>query len=131
FSPNNSFGTAANLTSKIDSSSLAAVVTGLDITQAGQADYYTFTAPGGMGGSLTVNVQSQGLSLLAPTLTVYAADQQTVLGYVSGAGQYGATLSTTLTDVTPGQRFYVKVAGADSTAFGTGAYALTLNFGNG
>ena len=30
-----------------------------------------------------------------------------------------------------GQRFYVKVAGAVTTSFGTGAYALTLNLGTG
>src|SRR5205823_4497165 len=37
----------------------------------------------------------------------------------------------TVSGVVPGQVFYVKVTGADSTAFGTGAYALTLNFGAG
>src|SRR5262249_114872 len=72
-----------------------------------------------------------GLSLLAPTLTVYAADMTTVLGSASGAGQYGSTISVSLNSVTPGQLLYVEVAGADATAFGTGAYAMTLNFGTG
>src|SRR5207253_2331712 len=112
------------VTSQISSSSQTAVLTGLDITNAGQANYYTLTAPSGTSSKLTVAVQSQGLSLLAPTLTVYAANQGTVLGSASGAGQYGTTLSTTISNVSPGQRFYVKVAGADSTALGTGAYAL-------
>src|SRR5207237_9722321 len=35
------------------------------------------------------------------------------------------------TGVTAGQRFYGKVAGAATTSFGTGAYALTLNLGTG
>ena len=29
-----------------------------------------------------------------------------------------------------GEQFYVKVQGADTTAFSTGNYAMTLNFGN-
>src|SRR5262249_59302138 len=67
-----------------------------------------------------------------PTVTVYAADGSTVLGSATGAGQLnGATLSVSVSGVTPGQQFYVKVAGADGSAFSTGAYALTLNFGTG
>jgi hypothetical protein len=128
---NNSFATATNLDGLIDPSSLTALVTGLDITTTTDVDYYTFTAPTGSSSSLTVNVQSSGLSLLAPTLTVYAADQTTVLGSASGLHQYGTKLSVTINSVTAGQRYYVKVAGADTTAFGTGSYALTLNFGTG
>src|SRR5262249_36640977 len=78
-----------------------------------------------------VQVQSAGLSLLSPTLTVYAADQVTVLGSASGAGQYGTTISVTLTGVSAGQVFYIKVAGAETTTLGSGKYALSLNFGTG
>jgi hypothetical protein len=126
---NNNFATATNLNGFINPSSLTALVTGLDITTTTDVDYFTFTAPAGTKSALTVNVQSSGLSLLAPTLTVYAADQSTVLGFTSGLHKYGTTLSVTISGITAGQSFYVKVAGADSTAFGTGAYALTLNFG--
>jgi hypothetical protein len=123
--------TATNLTPSINPSSLTAVVTGLDITTTSDVDYYTFTAPAGASGTLTVTAQSSGLSLLAPALTVYAADGTTVLGSAAGTGNLGSTLTVTLSGVASGQRFYVKVAGANPTAFGTGAYALTLNFGTG
>ncbi len=76
---------------------------------------------------MTVSVKSSGLSLLAPNLTVYNSSQ-TQIGYVSGAGQYGTTLTLNISGVTPGQEFYVKVGGADTTAFGTGHYALTFAF---
>jgi hypothetical protein len=129
---NNSFATAANLTSLVDPTALTALVTGLDITTTSQVAYYTVTAPGGTSSTVKLAVQSSGLSLLAPTVTVYAADQSTVLGSANGAGQYGTTLTVTLTNqVSAGQQIYIKVSGADSTAFGTGAYALTLNFGTG
>jgi hypothetical protein len=129
--PNTSFAAAANLTPQINSNTLTAVVTGLSLDTTSDADYYTFTAPSGTSKTLTVTAQSQGLSLLAPKLWVYAADQITVLGFANGTGKYGTTQSVTVSNVTAGERFYVKVAGADTSAFGTGAYALTLNLGTG
>jgi hypothetical protein len=64
-------------------------------------------------------------------LVVYAADQNTVLGKMNGAGQYGTTLKVTLAGVTAGQQLYVRVKGADGSAFSTGRYALVLNTGGG
>jgi hypothetical protein len=128
--PNGSFGTSTNLNPLIDPYALTALVTNLDITTTSDLDYYTFSAPAGTNGTLTVNVQSSGLSLLAPKVTVYAFNQTTVLGTANGLNQYGTTLSVTTSGISVGQIFYVKVQGADTTAFGTGAYAMTLNFGN-
>ena len=85
-------------------------------------------APSGSGSTLTVTAQSSGLSLLAPKMTVYAADGLTVLGTANGAGQYGTTLSVTVPNVSAGQVFYVQVQGADNTAMGTGRYALGMSF---
>jgi hypothetical protein len=125
-----SFQTAADITSRINPTSLTALVNNLDIVNTADIAYYKFTVPSGTNGKLTVQVQSTGLSLLAPTLTVYAANQSQ-LAFVSGAGQFGTTLSTNLTGMIVGQTYYVKVAGADTSAFGTGAYSLSLNFGTG
>jgi hypothetical protein len=124
---NNSFTTAAGLTSQINTANDTLLVTG-DITKTAEKDYYTVTAPAGTGSTVTIDVQSSGLSLLAPTLTIYAADQVTVLGSASGAGHYGTTLTVNLSNATAGQQIYVKVGGADNTALGTGAYALTMSF---
>jgi len=128
---NGSFATATNVNSLINGGSLTALVTGLDITATTDLDYYTFTAPTGSSSTLTVKVQSSGLSLLSPKVTVYASDQVTVLGSANGSGVYGTTLSVPVSGITAGQQFYVKVQGADSTAMSTGAYAMTLNFGTG
>jgi hypothetical protein len=129
--PNNTFATAGDISSLINSSTLTASATDLDMAKAGEQHYFTFTAPSGTSSTIAVTVQSSGLSMLSPLLTVYAADQSTVLGTASGAGKYGATMSVTIKGVSPGERFYVKVTGADSTAFSTGEYALNLNFGTG
>lgn len=130
-SANASFGAATDITPLIDSSSNTALVSNLNITTTSDIDFYTFTAPAGTSNSFTIKVQSKGLSLLAPALTIYAADQSTVLGSISGMDRTGNALALTVTNVTAGKRFYVKIAAADTSAFGTGAYALTLNFGTG
>jgi hypothetical protein len=129
---NSTFATAASLTSLLDPSALTAVVNNLDITSTSAAEYYTVTAPRTTSGAFTVDVQSTGLSLLTPAVTVYAADQVTVLSSATGAGlQNGANLAVTVNGVTAGQQFYVQVTGADTTQFSTGNYALSLNFGTG
>jgi len=133
---NGSFAAAANVTSAINSSSLTAVVNNLSLSSSNDADFFSFTAPAGSSGNMTVTVQSSGLSLFTPTLTVYAADQSTVIGtatfqLASGALESGATLSINVSGVTPGTTYYVQVSGADASVFSTGAYALTLNLGTG
>jgi hypothetical protein len=129
---NGSFATAADLMSLLDPVALTAVVNNLDLTSTSGAEYFTVTAPPTTSGTLTVDVQSAGLSLLTPAVTVYAADQATVLRSASGAGLYnGANLTVTVNGVTAGQQFHVQVTGADTTQFSTGNFALALNFGSG
>src|SRR5262249_54955946 len=115
--PNNTALTATDLTSLIDPGNRRAIVTALDITTTSDIDYYTFTAPDGSNGSLTVTAQSKGLSLLSPKLIVYGADGTTVLGSASGLNQYGTTLTVTVNNVVAGQSYYVRVSGADTTPF--------------
>src|SRR5438552_6774190 len=70
--------------------------------------------------------------MFTQSITVYADEQSTVLGSASSAVQYhGVTVSVPINGVTAGKQFYVKVSGVDSSAFSTGAFALTLNFGTG
>jgi hypothetical protein len=130
-SANTSFATAATITPLIDPTALTAVVNNVNIASTSDVEYYTFTAPAGSASSMTIRVQSSGLSLLDPKLTVYAADQTTVLGTATGSGEQGNTLTVTVSGISAGQQFYIKVAGATSTSFGTGACALTLNLGTG
>jgi hypothetical protein len=134
----NSFATAADITSTISPLTLSSVVNNLSITSTiGTKDtvtsadvaYYKFTAPALSAPTMSVSVQSAGLSLLSPMVTVYASDQRTVLGTANGRGQYGTTLTLSGIPVTPGSVYYIKVQGADTTVFSDGEYALTLNLG--
>jgi hypothetical protein len=65
--------------------------------------------------------------LFAPSLKIYDA-AGTLLGSATGSGNFGSTQTRTVS-ITPGQTYYVRVAGANTTVFGTGAYALTLKLG--
>jgi hypothetical protein len=127
---NNSISTASNISAQIDATSRTALVPNLDITTTSDVDWYKFTAPAGSSSTMTVTVQSAGLSLLAPILRVYNASE-TQIGSASGAGHYGTTITATVPGVRAGATYYVKVDGADNTQLGTGAYALVLNLGTG
>jgi predicted Zn-dependent protease len=126
---NGTFATATDLSSTINLTSYVAVVKGLDVSSTSDLDYYKLTLPTGSSGGLSVKVQSTGLSLLAPKLTVYASDQSTVLGTASFSGYTGSTLTVNVASAVAGQTVYLKVQGYDTSAFGTGAYALALDCG--
>jgi Matrixin len=125
---NGSFATASDITSYLDPTSNVAQLPNLDISSTGDVDYYSFVAPADSASTMTMSVQSAGLSLLAPSLRVYDSNQQQI-GFKTGTGDLGATDTFTLS-VTPGSTYYIRVAGANATAFGTGAYALTVNLGS-
>ncbi len=126
---NESVATATDLTPNLGLT-FSEVVTNQNLTTTSDVDYYSVTAPAGGSSTFTVTVQSTGLSLLTPAATLYAADGVTVLASASGAGQLnGSNLVLTVSGVTEGQVFYIKVGGADSSVFSTGNYAMTLNFG--
>jgi hypothetical protein len=127
---NGSSTAATDITAQINTTSKTALLTNLNIATTSQQEYYKFTAPAGNSGTLTVTVQSSGLSLLAPALTVYNSGQ-TQLATASGTGYSGSTQTLTINGITAGSVYYIAVAGANTTAFGTGNYALTLNLGSG
>jgi hypothetical protein len=129
---NNSIATAANVSSLIDTTTLAALVPDLKLNTTSTVEDFSFQAPAGASGTLKVQVQTQGLSLLTPKVTLYASNGTTVLASVSGVNLFGGTtLTATVSGVVAGQTYYVQVQGADTTAFSTGTYALALNFGTG
>jgi hypothetical protein len=124
------FQTAADLTGAFDPVTQTLVGASLDLTYPGQAEYFRFMAPPGAGSQLTVTVQSSGLSLLSPSLTLYDADQQPI-ATASGYSQFGTAITATAASVKPNQLFFLRVSGADASAFGTGHYGLIVNFGSG
>jgi hypothetical protein len=103
-----------------------------DITQAGEADYYRFTAPSAATGvtGLTVKAQTSGLSLLTARLTVYDASGNLV-GSSASANPLGGDVSVSIANFQAGATYYAKVEGGRTDVFGQGGYRLTLNYQGG
>ena len=120
--------TAANLDGLISPSSLTGLAYNLDLAKIGQAEFFSVDVPAGVSGGMQVSVQSQGLSLLSPKMTILSSNGTTVVGSASGLNQYGTTLTVNIPNAVAGQRYYIEVQGADSTAFSTGDYSLGLSF---
>ncbi len=125
---NGSMSTPTNITTSIDSNKQI-TLTGLDITTTSDIDYYKFTIPSGSASSMTIKMQSSGISLLAPTLKLYDSSKKLISGK-SITGGYNSTVQLTQ-PISAGQVYYIYADGADSTVFGTGAYALQVNMGTG
>lgn len=129
---NTSFPYAVDLTGQINSSTLTAVVNNLNLNNGASADYWKFTTPSNTSSTITIQVQTAGISLMTPCLVVYAQNQTTVLGSANGGTKNGATVAVTLSNVTPNTVYYVKVSGTNAAGFGNdGVYALSLNLGTG
>jgi hypothetical protein len=127
--PNSSFSSATDITSYVSSKTYSGVVSFAD--NAGTSDVQYYLLRGNVptsGGKLTLQVATQGISLLAPSVTVYAADQKTVMA--SGSAASGGSVTLTVNGVGCGSAFYIKVTAADPN-FATGSYALLLNTGTG
>lgn len=123
---NNSFANAAAFT--VSSSTLTAQLTNLNISTPGMNEYFKFVAPTGSK-TLNLSIQSSGLSLLSPRVWVYNSSEAQI-GYLSGANTYGDTLNVTVTGLTAGKTYYIKVNGSESDALGTGLYDLSLSTGS-
>lgn len=98
-----------------------------NVSAPGDADVYSFEPPDGYQGPVTIRLQTAGVSLLAPRLTVEDA-AGSVVGSLVSASDRGDTLSIVLPSVESGATYYVKVQGSRSDVFGIGEYALAANF---
>jgi hypothetical protein len=121
---NSTYSTATSITSQLNGLGQA-TITGLNLTGSGDYDWYYVTAPSLTAGTMTVTMQSSGLSSLSPKVLVYNASLQG-LAAASVPNSFGATVTTTILPVVAGQGFYIKAMAANAGT--NGAYALQVNF---
>jgi Matrixin len=96
-----------------------------DLRATADVDHFAVVIPDRYFGPVTFRLQTAGVSLLKPSLTVLdgsgrmiQADSSTELG--------GDTLRITIPNAMAGQKYHVGVDGATSDVFGVGAYALAV-----
>jgi hypothetical protein len=98
------------------------------ITAPGQAEFFRFQIPSYANQGVTISVQTGGLSLFTPTLSIFNANQQLV-ATSSAADPFSGGVSITLNNVKRGTIFYFEVSGARSDALGQGIYRLKIDSG--
>jgi hypothetical protein len=97
------------------------------LTSVGDSDVFSLAAPRTEGG-ITFSVQTAGISLLEPSLTVYDASGN-VLGQAQSTNVLGDVVTVSLSHVVAGSTCYVRVAGATQDSFSIGRYGLAVTFG--
>lgn len=98
-----------------------------DVSSPGDSDVYSIRAPGDEAGPMTVRLQTSGVSLLEPRLTVYDPAGR-VLADLAGRGEAGDTLRYTLPRLEPGATYSVQARAAAGGLSGVGEYALAVTF---
>jgi hypothetical protein len=98
-----------------------------NLTSNEDIDFYTLTVPDGYTGPLTIRLQTAGVSLLEPHLTVLDVAGQ-VVSDLSSTALGGDTLQAHLPDVRAGETYAVEVRGATNGLFGLGEYVVAANF---
>lgn len=128
-SGNNTFATAANITSLLDGNGQASIPS-LNLTN-NDVDTFTVTAPANTSGTISVTMQSTNLSSLSPRIVLYDGSMHGLSQAIAGANIFGGTVTASASGIMAGQKFYVKcLAGAGGTS-AVGAYGLQVNFGTG
>jgi hypothetical protein len=98
-----------------------------DQTTPQDVQYYAVRTLAGYRGSMTFRLQTAGVSLLAPRLTIFDAAGHN-LGQLDSSSFVGDVLSLNLPAVTPSTLYYIKVESAATDVFGVGRYDLAITF---
>lgn len=98
-----------------------------DITSAGDTDFFRLKVPDTYTGSVTIEVRSAGVSLLAPHVRVYDENHSLVLEY-SSISKRGDTFTFNVANASPNDIFFIQVDGASNDAFGLGGYSIRTTF---
>lgn len=116
------------LTSNLDSfhGETPLVVHG-DITTPADVDYYYLTGRSNYAGSITFTVRSAGISLLAPHITLYAADGS-LLDAAASTSRSGDRISVQIPVADEEATYYLAVRAAANDLHGIGGYAVVTTF---
>jgi len=98
-----------------------------DVTTPADSDMFYLPVLDTYSGPMSVRVQTAGISLLAPTLTVLDKNG-TVLATATATGTQGDAVTLTLPSVTAGGKYYIQVTAAPGAATAVGRYGIAVTF---
>ncbi len=88
-------------------------------------DYYSVRVTGNYRGPVTIRLQTAGVSLLEPRLTIYD-NAGRVVGQAASTALGGSVLSVTIPAVAPNGLLYARVDAATTDVFAVGRYGLAV-----
>lgn len=98
-----------------------------NLDRPGEVDSYDLQVPSHYGGPLTLSLRTAGISLLAPSLSVYGSDGA-LLGRVASSSTQGDLLTLSLDSVASYQRLVLAVESGGPDLFAVGGYSLVATF---
>lgn len=98
-----------------------------DVTTPTDADVFYVPVLDTYSGSMSIRLQTAGVSLLAARLTVLDG-KGVVIGTGLASGTDGDVLSVTLPQVKAGGKYYLQVDAAPGATFAVGRYGLAVTF---
>lgn len=127
---NGQLSTATNITGLIDGNGQIALSGAAEeIAGSTDQDFFVVTVPSSTTGQMTVSMQTANLSSLAPRVTVYDSSGRG-LAQAMNANGFGTTATLTISNVAPGQTYYIRAIAANTGPGSVGTYGLLVNFGS-
>jgi hypothetical protein len=98
-----------------------------DVGSNKDVDFYALKPPSNYRGPITFQLQSAGISLLTPHLTVLDA-KGNILGDAQATSDFGDVVTVHLNQSDPNATYYLEVRGAAQDVFGIGGYGMAVTF---
>jgi hypothetical protein len=98
-----------------------------DVGSNKDVDVFSVRPLSNYNGPITFQLQSAGISLLTPKLTIMDSHGN-VLGQAQASSDFGDTVSVHLNQSSSNQTYYIEVQGATQDVFGIGSYGLAVTF---
>ncbi|MFC1758494.1 Ig-like domain-containing protein [Planctomycetota bacterium] len=95
-----------------------------DITSLSDVDFFRIRAPDDYTGTVTIQVRSDGVSMLSPSVTIGDNDASVI--YKSLDNQIGGTIQAA--DIEWREGLFVRVASERDDVFAIGSYSLTVTY---
>ncbi len=99
-----------------------------DISSATDVDFYSFRNLSSNLGPISIRLQTAGLSLLNPKMTIYDRSAKVVATLVGTPSLNGSVLNYTLPSSIADATYYIKVEGNSTSTFAKGRFALGVTF---
>jgi hypothetical protein len=98
-----------------------------DLGSSSDVDMFHIHTIADAEGTMSIRLQSAGISLLNPRLTVYDA-RGTILGDSQAFGNQGGVVTLSVSNVDSDNTFYIEVRDSTTGVFGAGSYGIGITF---